>query len=184
MKRMGLFIWIVLVVVAFALQVRGANLEVEVTDVVAISSGDTTRFLLQFDLPSQLVGSTIDYAELRFSAQPDSGLEQPLDIAGYRLTAGWDMDAVSWTYPWANPGGDYNDSTLTVSTLSGEENQRVSLDLTGILSAWAKGRPSYGLILKPLIEKGRNFTVVQDAEFPPGVKAKVEVYYTAKEVSK
>ncbi len=181
MKRMGLICLVV--AVAFVLQVRGANLEVEVTDMATISSGDTTRFLLRFDLPSQLVGSTIDYAELRFRAQPDSG-SGPLDLAGYRLTTGWDMGTVSWSHPWANPGGDYSDSTLTVSTISGEESQRVSLDLTGILSAWARGRPNYGLIIKPLIEKGRDLTVVQDPEFPPGVKAEVEVYYTAQEVSK
>ena len=184
MKRVGLFIWVVFVAVASALQVRGANLEVEVTDMATISAGDTTRFLLRFDLPSELEGSTIDYAELRFRAQPDSGSEEPLDIAGYRLTTQWDMGSVNWDYPWANPGGDYSDSTLTVSTISGEENQRVSLDLTGMLSAWAKGRPNYGLILKSLIEKGRNLTVVQDPEFPPGVKAEVKVYYTAQEVSK
>jgi len=184
MKKVGLLIWITLVGVAFSLQARGANLEVEVTDLATISSGDTTRFLLQFDLPSGLEGSTIDYAQLLFTAQADSGSEESLDIAGYRVTTEWDMGLVSWDHPWANPGGDYNDSSLTVSTISGQESERVNLDITGISSAWVKGRPNYGLILKALLKKGRNFTVVQDPEFPPGVKAEVKVYYTAPEVSK
>jgi len=184
MKKVGLLIWVASVAVAFALQARGANLEVRVTDIAAISSGDTTRFLLQFDLPSELDESTIDYARLLFTAQVDSGSEEPLDIAGYRVTAHWEMSSVSWEHPWINPGGDYNDSTLSLSTISGQESERVSLDITGILSAWVKGKPGYGLIIKPLIEKGRDFTVVQDPEFPPGVKAKIKVYYTAPEVMK
>jgi len=184
MKRIGLLIWVVFVAMVLCLQARGANLEVQVTDLATISSGDTTRFLLQFDMPSGLEGSTIDYAQLLFKAQPDSGSEEPLDIAGYRVTTHWEMGSVSWDYPWINPGGDYNDSSLTLSTISGPESESVSLDITGILSAWVNGKPGYGLIIKPLIEEGRDFTVVQDPEFPPGVKTEVKVYYTAPEVSK
>lgn len=182
MKRLRLFICIIGLAVGFSLQVKGADIEVGVTDMATIFSGDTIRFLLRFDLPSRLEGSTIDYAQLLFIAQADSGSEEPLDIAGFRVITGWDLGSVIWTYPWSNPGGDYNDSSLTVSTISGQKSENVSLDITGILSAWVKGNPNYGLILKSLVEKGRNFTLIQDPEFPPGVKAKV--YYTAKEVSK
>ncbi len=184
MRRVGLFIWVIVVAVGFSLQVRGADLEVQLTELATISSGDTTRFLLQFDLPSGLEASTIDYAQLLVTAQADSGSEEPLDIAGYRVITQWDVGSVRWDYPWANPGGDYNDSSLTLFTISGGENQSVSLDITGILSDWVKGRPNYGLILKPLIKKGRNFTLLEDPELPPGVKAEIEIYYTAPEVNK
>jgi len=184
MKKVELSILSVLVAVAFTLQARGANLEVEVADMATISSGDTTRFLLQFDLPVDLEACTIDYARLLFTAQADSGWEEPLDIAGYRVATGWEMGSVSWDYPWINPGGDYNDSTLTLFTISGQESQWVSLDITEILSTWVKGRPNNGLIIKSLIEKGGNFTILEDPELPPGVKAKLEIYYTAQEVMK
>ena len=184
MKKVELSILSVLVAAAFCLQARGANLEVEVADMATISSADTTRFLLQFDLPADLEGCTIDYAHLLFTAQADSGWEEPLDIAGYRVATGWDMGSVSWVYPWINPGGDYNDSSLTLFTISGGESQEVSLDITGILSAWVKGKPDYGLIIKSLIEKGGNFTILEDLELPLGGWAKLEVYYTAQEVMK
>jgi len=58
------------------------------------------------------------------------------------------------------------------------------LDITGILSAWVKGMSNYGLVVKFLIEKGRNFILREDPALPPGVRVKVEVYYTAKEVNK
>ncbi|MFQ6002927.1 MAG: DNRLRE domain-containing protein [Candidatus Zixiibacteriota bacterium] len=171
-----------LFLLAFSVIANSAFWEASVTQVATISpnqSSDFGRLLFRFDLPDQLNGVTIDYAELVFTATADTGESYICLMGAYPLTKSWEPANISWSEGWTTAGGDFTD-TIYTSCLIGSSTERLTrIDITDIVQMWVQGTISnYGLIVMPLEDSGRFLKLHTNPKFPPNVKAKVRIFYT------
>lgn len=181
MKKIILFS--LLLLLAFSVTANSAVWQTSVTQVATISpnpSSDFGRLLFKFDLPEQLNGVTIDYAELIFSATPDTGNSYICLMGAYPLTKSWESANLSWSFGWTTPGGDFAD-TIYSSCLIGSSTERLSrLDITDIVQMWVDGSlTNYGLLIMPLEDSDRFLKLHTNPQLPPGTKVKVKIFFTA-----
>ena len=181
MKRKSVFLTI-LIVLAFSLAANSAYWESPVKQVASISpklSSQFGRLLFKFDLPQQLDGVIIDYAELVFTATPDTGSGYICLMGAYPVTKDWKSDNLSWSEAWTNTGGDYADSIYSTGVIRTSTDRPTRMDITDIVQMWADGDlANYGLILMPLEDLGRFLKLHTTPGLPEGAKAKVRVYFT------
>lgn len=172
----------ILMVLAFSLAANSTYWESPVKQVGSISpklSSQFGRLLFKFDLPQQLDGVTIDYAELVFTATPDTGNGYICLMGAYPVTRGWTSDNISWSGTWSNSGGDYADSIYSTCVIRTSADRPTRMDITDIVQMWAGGDlANHGLILMPLENSGRFLKLHNTPGLPEGAKAKVRVYFT------
>jgi len=71
-----------------------------------------------------------------------------VSIRVYPITIDWSSDAVSWTSPWTNPGGDFDDVFYAEYAIGSTGAQEIQIDLTDLCMRWADGRlPYYGFLI-------------------------------------
>lgn len=181
MKRKSVLVTI-LMVLAFSLSTYAAYWESPVKQVGSISpklSSQFGRLLFRFDLPQQLDRVVIDYAELVFTATPDTGSGYICLMGAYPVTRGWTSDNISWSETWTNTGGDYADSIYSTCVIRTSTDRPTRMDITDIVQMWANGDlANYGLILMPLEDSGRFLKLHSTPGMPEGAQAKVRVYFT------
>jgi hypothetical protein len=180
--------WILSLVLSLAITGSAATalgdkrVEIDVSSACLISPGNdslSSRVLLRFDLPSELDDKRIDYAEVVFKAEVDTLSRYSVTFAGYPVTRGWIGAGLSWSSPWTNEGGDYNDSLYETGLVKTRGDGTVRFDITRLVTAWQQGSlANYGLIIIPVEEERRITQLVHPAEFPQGVFAKVTIYFS------
>ena len=175
-----LLLWLILLTSA-----HSAYWESSITQVGIISPDpalDAGRILVKFDLPEQLTGALIDYAELMFTATPDTGLGYICILGAFPVTKSWQSGVVSWSGGWDNAGGDYTDSSYACSLIRTSPDQITRIDISEIVQSWVDGDlPNFGLIIMPLENPNRFLKLHSTQGFAPNVKAKVRIFYTAED---
>jgi hypothetical protein len=159
--------------------------ESSVTQVGTLSPGqnsDYGRLLFKFDLPEQVNGAFIDYAELRFTATPDTGSSYICLMGVFPVATSWESANLSWSSGWSNPGGDYIDTIYSSCVIRTSTDRLTRADITEIVQMWVDSTlTNNGVILMPL-EDGSRFMKLHDTNgFPQGVKAKVRVFYSERQ---
>jgi hypothetical protein len=181
MKKKMIFLGF-LVVLAFSVIAESAYLETSVTQVATISpnqSSDFGRLLFKFDLPEQLNGVIIDYAELIFIATPDTGSSYICLMGAYPLTRNWESANLSWSGGWTTPGGDFTDTIYSSSLIRSSTERLTRIDITDIMQMWMDGTiTNYGLMVIPLEDSARFLKLHANSAWSPEVKAKVRIFYT------
>jgi hypothetical protein len=156
--------------------------ESSVTQVGTLSpsqNSDYGRLLFKFDLPEQLSGVSIDYAELRFTATPDTGTSHICLMGAFPVTRSWEPANLSWSSGWNSAGGDYIDTIYSSCVIRTSTDRLTRADITEIVQMWVDGTlTNNGVILMPLEDAGRFMKLHDSNGFPLGVKAKVRVLYT------
>lgn len=141
--------------------------------------GDTepARVLFKVSLPEVLTGKRVDFAELSFGI---SSLPGPyLEIEVYPLSRSWESNSVTWTSPWQNAGGDFDDSDLNLVAITRGESPRGHADATEIVSSWVNGeRTNHGIILVCSKEFPGNFRLELGSQQSP---VKLEVKYSERD---
>lgn len=185
MKKRSICLTIMLLL-TFSVTVNSAYWESSVTQIGTISPNPTSdfgRLLFKFDMPDQLKGVIIDYAELRFTATPDTGKSYICLMGAFPVTKSWVSANLSWSDSWTNSGGDYADSIYTSCLIRTSTDKLTRIDITDIVQMWVDGTiANYGLILMPLEDSNRFLKLHNSLNLPPNVKAKVRIFYT-REVS-
>jgi hypothetical protein len=140
------------------------------------------RILVKFSLPEQLNGAFIDYAELTFTATPDTGSSYICLLGAFPVTKSWESGVVSWSGGWDNAGGDYIESTYACSLIRTSPDQPTRIDVSEIVSMWVDGTiPNYGLIIMPLEDSNRFFELHSTAGLPANIMAKVRIFFSIME---
>ncbi len=184
MKRYSLLALLLCGLLLSVSSLRAATLEIPIAEVTELSPPDSLqagRFLIKFALPKELDGATIDFAQLEINLGIDQQEKRPVSLECCALVTDWDAATVSWSEPWTNPGGDLSDSNKTVFTLRSGGEIFCRANITHLLQAWADGEANYGLILKAVQDQNLSLNMVDMSVLPPGVKAKVKVWYTSRE---
>jgi len=178
-KSICLMILFLLVLCAVA---NSAYWESSVTQVGILSpsqGSDYGRLLFKFDLPEQLNGAVIDYAELRFTATPDTAGGYICLMGAFPVTKSWDSANLSWSSGWSNSGGDYADTIYSSCVIRTSTDRLTRADITDIVQMWVDGTlDNHGVILMPLEDSGRFMKLHTGVNLPPSVKAKVRIFYT------
>jgi hypothetical protein len=90
----------------------------------------------------------IDRAILDLWVSPQTEDTTYISIRVYPLTTSWSSEAASWTNPWTNPGGDFDEVNYAEYAISIPGEQNIQVDLTDLAMRWADGRlPYYGFII-------------------------------------
>ena len=175
-----LLLWLILLASA-----HSAYWESPITQVGVISpnpSSEAGRILVKFDLPEQLNGAFIDYAELSFTATPDTGSSYICLLGAFPVTKSWESGVISWSGGWNNAGGDYTDSMYACTLIRTSPDLPTTIDISGIVQSWVDGAlRNYGLIIMPLEDANRFLKLRSTAGFAPNVKAKVRIFFTSME---
>ncbi|MGD9365818.1 MAG: DNRLRE domain-containing protein [Desulfobacteraceae bacterium] len=122
------------------------------------------RFIIQFNLPAEVMGKKIISAEISFyvySVDPgDAGTQLEL----FRVTRQWEEGSVTWNTPWLTAGGDIGESVGQVTVEDIDHAYLTPVDITGTVQHWADGSVSnFGLIL----DKGPDVGMgVKASEYP------------------
>jgi len=172
----------ILILLAFCVTANSAYWESAVTKVGFISpnpSSDFGRILFQFDLPSQLNGALIDYAELIFTATPDTGNSYICLLGAYPITKSWDSTSLSWSFGWTNSGGDYTDSIYSTCLIRTSSDKVTRIDVTDIVQMWVdRTLANHGFIVMPIEDSNRFLKLHATPSLGHDVKAKVRVFYS------
>jgi hypothetical protein len=172
----------VMVILSATLALADNRVDVSVSNACLISPGNdslSSRILFKFDLPSKLDDKRVDYAEVVFEAKVDTLSRHSLMFVGYPLTTDWSAATSSWSSPWTNEGGDYNESLRQIGLIKAGSYGQVRFDITRLVTAWQQGSVSnHGLIIMPLNEERKIRQLVHPAGFPQGVFAKVTIYFS------
>lgn len=172
----------ILFVLVFCGPASSAYWESSVSQVGTLSptqGSDYGRLLFKFDLPEQLDEAFIDYAELRFTATPDTGESYICLMGVFPVTRTWDPASLSWSSGWSNAGGDYIDTIYSSCVIRTSTNRVTRADITDILQMWVDSTlTNNGVILMPLEDPARFMKLHNTTGFPQGVKAKARVFYT------
>jgi hypothetical protein len=105
------------------------------------------RVLFRVSLPDGLDGKQIDFAELSFDI---ASLPGPyLEIEVYPLACSWEAQSVTWSSPWQNPGGDYDETDVVLVAIAVEGSVvKGHADVSDIVRSWVDGdRTNHGIIL-------------------------------------
>jgi hypothetical protein len=186
-KRICYFLIYSLLVGGFVLSLSSLafsdnKVEISISDASLIapdSDSLSSRLLFKFDLPSSLSDKRIDFAEVDFYTKVDSSSTHSVMLAAYPLTMDWNKSNASWSNPWANRGGDYNDSLCEIGMVKSSSEERVRLDITRLVERWQKqSMNNYGLIVFPLETDRKIVSLVNHPSFGTNVYAKVIIYFS------
>jgi hypothetical protein len=186
-KRICYFLIYSLLVGGFVLSLSSLafsdnKVEISISDASLIapdSDSLSSRMLFKFDLPLSLNDKRIDFAEVVFYAKMDSSSTHSIMLAAYPVTTDWNKSSASWSNPWTNSGGDYNDSLCEIGLVKSSGEERVRLEITHFVERWQKqSMANYGLIVFPLETDRKIMSLVHHPSFDTNVYAKVIIYYS------
>jgi hypothetical protein len=106
------------------------------------------RFIIQFNLPAEVMGKKIISAEMSFYVYSVDAGDAGTQLDLFRVTRQWDEDSVTWNTPWTTAGGDIGESVGQVTVEDIDHAYLTPVDITGTVQQWVDGNVSnYGLIL-------------------------------------
>ena len=142
--------------VIFVANLSAKTIEVGVSQVAVISPGEREldpllgpRICLKFDLPEEVSGIEIGFADLVLGVAIPPRTEDSLALfEAFALTSSWNEN-VAWG-DFATPGGSLDSSLYATYTHRCGRDSLISLDVTFMAQAWNETPGSnFGLILIP-----------------------------------
>jgi hypothetical protein len=139
-------------------QVQAEKIEVPLRDYAVIAGGGVSRVLVSTPLTGLPNGAKVVFAEVDIPAFLPRNYQGILSLIAHPVARTWDKNTVTWTSPWAKPGGDFDTTQCTRFFLGKKEDAPTKLDVTRFVRAWAEqGRSNYGLILLRPRSEGHGF---------------------------
>ncbi|HQX52611.1 MAG TPA: DUF4347 domain-containing protein, partial [Planctomycetaceae bacterium] len=145
--------------------------------IVDRETNDLQRALVQFDLSSIPVGSTIQSATLRLTS---TAIDGSLNIGAYQLQQSWVEGSTTWNQRssgtnWTSAGSTYN--STAVDTINKSTTGQHSFNITTLAQAWLAGtQQNYGVMVASM-DGGGIRTVTYDSR--EGTTAPVlQIIYT------
>ncbi len=136
------------------------------------------RVLLKFDLPEDFSGKTVSSAKLFLPVSfviNDSALA---NLSVWPLAGTWLLENVGWDTPWSQAGGDVADSSYILFPTDDVSSRLIEIEISGIVSAWAQEwYANNGLLVMLLQPESQSFQLEENAEWPSGAVARVEISY-------
>jgi hypothetical protein len=154
--------------------------------ILSISSPEdslTQRTLLRFDLPSELANVTVDYAIVRFKAEPvPSGKSATrLSLVVHPVSSGW-SSSTTWSNDWKRAGGDFRDRPSTWHAVMADRDNLVEALVTEIVQDWVNGKyENNGLLVLGAAEGSVSFELVDHRRRETDRLAELIVWYTDKD---
>lgn len=121
--------------------------EITAATTIAPDSGNA-RLLMKpvIGLPDTTM--VIDRAILDLWVSPQTDDTTYISIRVHPITTNWSSETVSWTTPWTNPGGDFDEVNYAEYAISVPGEQNIQVDLTDLVMRWVDGRlPYYGFLI-------------------------------------
>ena len=139
-------------------QVQAEKIEVPLRNFAVIAGGGVSRVLVSTPLTGLPNGAKIVFAEVDIPAFLPRNYQGILSLIAHPVARTWDKNTVTWTSPWAKPGGDFDTTQCARFFLGKKEDAPTKLDVTRFVRAWAEqGRSNYGLILLRPRSEGHGF---------------------------
>ena len=142
------------------------------------------RFIVQFNLPAEVMGKKILSAELSlyvWAVEPDDA-GTGLDV--YRVLQAWDESAVTWTHAstglsWDTLGGAIGQSVGKITVAYLDHQFLTPMDVTATVQQWVDGSlPNYGLML----DKGPDVGMgLKASEYSQEASPTLSITYTNKD---
>jgi hypothetical protein len=121
---------------------------------MAVGNRDSKRVLLRFDLSSIPPGASISSAELQLCLEGEYCFSEQEVIYIQRVTRFWRDGEVTWNQAkekrnWNLPGGDFDWTIESATSLIGKNSGWVSWDVTRTVKNWWEGKYiNLGFLLK------------------------------------
>ncbi len=183
MKIIRIFLIAALFVVCFNFSAQSAQVIIPVSKTATIDSlsKDSGSLLFKFDLPEELNGVFIDYAELLFEVEPEPTSSRRVVLGGFPLSKDCKLDNLSWT----DISSACIDTLMATCLSSKQQDGLTSLDITEIARLWVEKEISnFGLLLMDLDRPDGKLKLEQNPNLPDGIKAQVRIFYTARKLNK
>jgi hypothetical protein len=116
-----------------------------------------SRAVLSIPIPTDVLQSHVDFAMLSFPALSVTNATARVGIEACPLTTAWDAGTVSWSWPWTNPGGDFDSTSPAYYAIAAGDDYPVTLDITEHVLAWQNGAANCGVILTRSQSEGGGF---------------------------
>ncbi len=177
-------IFLVLVFVSFLVSaVNSAVFESELNRFSSVKTdqGKNVGFLLRLDLPTDMVGSRIDQAEISFLFKGDSCKSDYLTLDVHPLTIPL-LNGTDFVRPESI---DFDESRLGFRSLRLNEYEWTDIRIDEIVSLWnSNGLSNLGLVVQIMDSECANVYLRTADGGLTGVIAKVRIFYTMPEVKK
>ncbi|MCJ7646215.1 DNRLRE domain-containing protein, partial [bacterium] len=121
---------------------------------MAVGNRDSKRILLRFDLSSIPPGASISSAELQLCLEGEYCFCEQEVIYVHQVTRFWRDGEVTWNQAkekrnWNSPGGDFDWTIESATSLIGKNSGWVSWDVTRTVKNWWEGKYiNLGFLLK------------------------------------
>ena len=110
---------------------------------------------MKITIPAVAGQGQIDFAMLSFPAFQLTDTSAPVTIQAHRVTTAWGAASVTWNYPCARAGGDFDSAGLARWMIAPGDTHDVRLDITSAAQSWQTGASNHALILtRPPFEGG------------------------------
>jgi hypothetical protein len=121
--------------------------EITTATTITPDSGNA-RLLMKPGISLPDTTMVIDRAILDLWVSPQTEDTTYISIRVYPITTNWSSETASWTTPWTNPGGDFDEVNYAEYAISLPGEQNIQVDLTDLCMRWADGRlPYYGFLI-------------------------------------
>jgi hypothetical protein len=148
-------------------EARAGTVDLDLAEAVCISdpaSPECTRVLLRFDVPPALIGTTIDFAELRVTVTADAEqvAEVEVPVEAFPVTREWIAEAVEWDGGWDTGVDSWDDRVGTYCDVLPRDGSVLDLDVTEIVQVWCRGEEeNLGIVLVPYLPDIGTLTGIQ-----------------------
>lgn len=140
------------------------------------------RFIIKFNLPSELENKRIVEAQLYFYGWSPSNIIEGEVMDLYRVTQPWDEATVTWNQadsitPWQTAGADFDPEPVGHIPFDGGRDHAFfpPLEITELTQAWGDGRlENHGLLL---IDNSPSSTGLKASEYSDGHRTYLQITY-------
>ena len=151
--------------------------------------GDTSyattydRFVVQFNLPAEVMGKRIISAEMSYYVWAVDGADAGTLLDIYPVTQAWEEGTVTWEsasagVPWGASGGDIGAPVAQTAVEAIDHAFLTPVDITDTVQQWVDGSlPNYGLILHKGPDVGMG---VKASEYSLAASPYLTITYTSK----
>lgn len=158
MKKIGLNAFFAVICVCLSHQINPLyaepiNLPIDNIGVIYPYQNDPNpynglKIALFFTVPESLSEKQISYSEVQMNFPVNRYLDSTFIYDIFPIISPWVSDSISWEYPWANPGGDFDSTEYSSRYYTIDNNFRINFDITNLTCQWAAGlRSNYGFFI-------------------------------------
>ena len=135
-----------------------------------VATDDTSLPLVRFELPGEMDNALITQANMKLTRQGPNATPADRSLGVHRITRAWSSSSVTWTTPWAAPGGDYVEqaaASLQIDQNPPPPGGAYVFPIHSLVQGWVDDRlRNHGMLLKPTRLINARFTSFEGASKP------------------